>query len=88
MKLSKSDIVISSSTPVELFFDGIKAKATRIDYTHKIKKVLCEYLADIMKGDPSNRISKKPSDKSKKGVKRQFFDAVWQERTASCLSLS
>ena len=53
MKLSKSDIVISSSTTVELFFDGIKAKARRLDYTNKIKKVLCEYLADMLKGDPS-----------------------------------
>ena len=89
MKLSKSDIVISSSTPVELFFDGIKAKATRLDYTNKIKKVLCEYLADILKGDPSKvEFQKNHPEKPKKGVKRQFFDADWQERANEFVQLA
>ena len=89
MKLSKSDIVISQSTPVELFFDGIKAKATRIDYTNKIKKVLCEYLADILKGDPKKvEFQKNNPVKPKKGVKRQFFDADWQERATEFVQLA
>lgn len=89
MKLSKSDIVISQSTPVELFFDGIKAKATRIDYTNKIKKVLCEYLADILKGDPKKvEFQKNNPVKPKKGVKRQFFDADWQERANEFVQLA
>lgn len=43
MQLSKSDIEITERTAIQLFFDGIKADATRNDYTNKLKKVLCEY---------------------------------------------
>ncbi len=53
MQLHRSDIEITERTAVQLFNDGIKADATRYDYTNKLKKVLCEYLGPILKGEPA-----------------------------------
>ncbi len=89
MQLEKSDIEISERTVIELFFDGIRAKATRYDYTNKLKKVLCEYLAQILTGDPKKlEYQKNHPDKAKKGVKRQFLDADWQERANEFVELA
>jgi hypothetical protein len=89
MQLSQSDIQITERTAIQLFFDGIKADATRNDYTNKLKKVLCEYLGQILKGDPKKiENQKKYPDKPKKGVKRQFFDADWQERANELVKLA
>ena len=52
LKLSPNDVIISEKSVVDLFHDGIRAEATRYDYTNKLKKVLCEYLGDILHGDP------------------------------------
>jgi len=40
MNLSVNDVVTSDKSVVDLFFDGIRAEATKNDYTNKIKKVL------------------------------------------------
>lgn len=89
MQLSKSDIKITERTVIQLFYDGIKANATRIDYTNKLKKVLCEYLNQILQGDPKKiEYQKQHLDKPKKGVKRQFFDADWQERANELVKLA
>ena len=89
MQLSQSDIQITERTAIQLFYDGIKADATRNDYTNKLKKVLCEYLNQILQGDPEKvEYQKKYPDKPKKGVKRQFFDADWQERANEFVKLA
>ena len=44
MKLSPDDVIISEKSAVDLFHDGIRAEATRYDYTNKLKKVLSEYI--------------------------------------------
>ncbi len=89
MQLHRSDIEITERTAVQLFNDGIKADATRYDYTNKLKKVLCEYLGPILKGEPAKvEHQKKYPDKPKKGIKRQFFDADWQERANEFVDLA
>ena len=49
MELDPNDIKENSRTPIQLFNDGIKADVTRLDYTNKLKKVLCEFMAKILK---------------------------------------
>ena len=89
MQLDKSDIHITERNTIQLFNDGIKAEATRNDYTNKLKKVLCEYLSQILKGDPEKtEYQKNHPDKPKQGIKRQFLDADWQERADELVKLA
>ena len=48
MKLTPDDVIISEKSVVDLFHDGIRAEATRYDYTNKLKKVLCVLMAKIL----------------------------------------
>jgi len=89
MRLSPEDIEISEKSVVDLFLQGIRAQATKYDYTNKIKKVLCEYLGDILHGDPEKvEYQKNNPDPPKKGIKRQFSDADWEQRATELVSLA
>ena len=89
MKLSPDDIEISDKSVVDLFRDGIRADATRNDYTNKLKKVLCEYLGDILHGDPKKvEYQKNHPNPPKKGIKRQFYDADWEQRATELVNLA
>lgn len=52
MEIKPEEIVRAKLDPLELFRQGIKSDATRIDYTHKLKKIVCEFYKQILKGDP------------------------------------
>ena len=89
LKLSPNDVIISEKSVVDLFHDGIRAEATRYDYTNKLKKVLCEYLGDILHGDPKKiQYQKNHPNPPKKGIKRQFLDADWEQRATELVNLA
>ena len=80
MEIRPDEITIQKQKPISLFHQGIKADATRLDYTNKLKKVLCEFLHLVLKGDPS-LVEKQKLDTTKKmGVHRTFYDADFEAR--------
>lgn len=81
LKLSPDDVIISEKSVVDLFHDEIRAEATRYDYTNKLKKVLCEYLGEILHDDPINvECQKNHPNPPKKGIKLQFLDVDLEQR--------
>jgi hypothetical protein len=89
MNLSPDDVIISDKSVVDLFHDGIRAEDTRYDYTNKLKKVLCEYLGYILHGDPVKiEYQKNHPNPPKKGIKRQFLDADWEQRATELVNLA
>ncbi|MBT6646217.1 MAG: hypothetical protein HOB51_01665 [Thaumarchaeota archaeon] len=88
MELDPNDIEENIRTPIQLFNDGIKADATRLDYTNKLKKVLCEFMAKILVGDPQKvKNTKSNPTAPKTGRKRTFCDADYEERANELVSL-
>ncbi|WP_299290190.1 integrase [Nitrosopumilus sp.] len=81
MEIHPDEIVKTKNNPLELFYSSIRAEATKNDYERKLKKVLCEFLRPILKGDPElvKRQESEPKSK-KKGVKRKFSDADFEVR--------
>ena len=75
MQIKPEEILKLKETPINLFYQGIKSDATKFDYTNKLKKVLCEYLALVLKGDPSLNTQVK-----KRGIKRKFNDSDFEVR--------
>jgi hypothetical protein len=55
MKVTKDDLVKMEDDPIELFYHGIKADDTRVGYTTRLRRVLCEYLEDVLDGSFENR---------------------------------
>ncbi|MCV0401316.1 MAG: integrase [Nitrosopumilus sp.] len=81
MEIRPDEITKSKSKPLELFYSSIRAEATRKDYERKLKKVLCEFFAPILKGDPKLVQEDKTRYKTKsRGVKRTFSDADFEAR--------
>jgi len=80
MEIRPDEITIEKQKPISLFHQGIKADATRLDYTNKLKKVLCEFLRLVLKGDP-RLVEKQKQDSTKRpGVHRTFYDADFEAR--------
>lgn len=81
MELNPNDIIHEEKVPIQLFYDGIKADVTRLDYTNKLKKILCEFLAKVLVGNPEKvEYAKKNPIPQKKGRKRLFCDADFEDR--------
>ena len=57
MQILPEEVTQTYKNPIQLFYEGLTENATRIEYVNKLKKVLCEYLALVLKGDPE-KISK------------------------------
>ncbi len=53
MEINPEEIVKSKKTPIDNFYRSITAEVTKKDYERKLKKVLCEFLRPLIKGDPS-----------------------------------
>ena len=47
MKITKKSLVKLEDKPIELFYQGIRSQETRVSYTRKLRKILCEYLEEI-----------------------------------------
>lgn len=89
MELNPDEIEETNRTPIQLFHDGIKADVTRSDYTNKLKKVLCEFMAKILTGNPQKvETAKKNPSAPKTGRKRTFCDADYEERANELVALA
>jgi len=78
MKINPEEIVKEKHSPINLFYQGIKSEATKFDYTNKLKKVVCEYLQLVLKGDPE--LVMKPITKKSPGKHRTFNDVDFEQR--------
>jgi len=83
LKINPEEIIHTYQTPIKLFHQGIKADATRLDYTNKLKKIVCEFLENILVGNPEKvrQALSKPKPKGLvNGKQREFCDADFEER--------
>ena len=81
MEIKPDEIVKTRENPINLFYQGIRAKHTKEDYVRKLKKVLCEFLNPILVGDPKKVAEQKKIGFSKRsGIKPSYFDADFEER--------
>ncbi len=55
MKIEKDELVELDNEPIDLFYHGFKSKTTKDTYTRKLRKILCEYLEDILYGTFEDR---------------------------------
>ena len=56
MKLTKEEFERSQEqSPIELFYQGLRAKETKEKYTRTLKQILCKMLEDILDGDFEQR---------------------------------
>ncbi|EGG42215.1 putative Phage integrase family protein [Candidatus Nitrosarchaeum limnium SFB1] len=57
MKITKEEFQrIGQESPLELFYQGIKAKETREKYTRTLRHVFCKIFEDILEGDFEERV--------------------------------
>jgi hypothetical protein len=81
MEIRPDEIVKQKENPINLFYQGIKAKSTRVDYVRKMKKVLCEFMKPILVGDPVKvKAQMKIGMAKRHGVKPTFYDADFEDR--------
>lgn len=81
MEIQPDEILKTKENPIDLFYQGIKAKYTKEDYVRKLKKVLCEFLNPILVGDPQKVEEQKRNGHGKRsGVVPSYFDADFEER--------
>jgi hypothetical protein len=50
MKISKSEIQKVAEEPIGLFYQGIRAAATKESYTRTLRRILCEIFEDVLEG--------------------------------------
>ena len=55
MKITKKNMVKLEDEPIELFCQGIRSQETKVSYTRKLRKILCEYLEDLFDGGFESR---------------------------------
>jgi len=89
MQILPEEVTQTYKSPIQLFYEGLTENATRIEYVNKLKKVLCEYLALVLKGDPVKiENQKKNPSTQKRGIKRKFFDADFEDRAKELVELT
>lgn len=81
MQINPDDINRTKSNPLELFYQTIRADATKLDYDRKLRKLMCEILDPVLKGDPElvRKASETPQQK-RRGLKKSFCDADFEVR--------
>ncbi len=57
MKISKSEIQKVSDEPIGLFYQGIRAVATKEKYTRTLQRILCNFFEDVLEGTFEERAS-------------------------------
>ena len=81
MELKPEEIIQTKENPLELFYSSLKSEYTKKDYDRKLRKVMCEFLGPILKGDPELVKQQELQDHpTKRGIKRTFFDADYEIR--------
>lgn len=83
MKITQADIKKVTDDPFLNFDSSLKTAATKKAYHNRLKKILCEFLQDILTGDPNL-----PKTKShhKGGIERQFNDGDYELRVREFVS--
>ena len=80
MKINPDEITQTQETPLQLFYQGIKSSETKKDYDNKLKKVVCDFFAPILKGDPELVKQAKLKPKKPSFNERSFSDADYEGR--------
>lgn len=79
MELRPDEIKEFIEDPLEHFAKSFKAKATKETQTYTLKKILCEFLGPVLKGDPE--LVRQDKLIPKKGTQtQQFSTADWKTR--------
>jgi len=53
MEIHPEDIFKTDESPLTRFYNTFQSEQTKHDYDRKLKKVMCEFLATILVGDPN-----------------------------------
>jgi hypothetical protein len=53
MEIQPEEIFSSDESPLTRFYNTFQSEYTKQDYDRKLKKVMCEFLANILVGDPN-----------------------------------
>ena len=69
IKISEEDIENVNQNPLELFYQGIRAEATRDKYTRTLRRIVCDVLEDVLQGSFEDRVIQL--------VKRAKIDTDW-----------
>ena len=89
MQIHPDEITTTQKTSLQLFYEGIRSNATKRDYEIKLKKVTCDFLALVLKGNPDKVSKQKTGQKPRKrGIKRQFSDADFEDRVNELVTLT
>ena len=57
MKIRVEDLHEITSEPIKLFYEGIKSHETREKYTRTLRRILCDFLEDVLHGSFEERRS-------------------------------
>jgi hypothetical protein len=55
LKITRDNLMKIEDDPLESFYQGLKSPITKTSYTRKLKKILCEYLEDVLEGSFEKR---------------------------------
>ncbi|NIP61843.1 MAG: hypothetical protein GWN01_01930 [Nitrosopumilaceae archaeon] len=81
MELLPEEISEISESPLTRFYSTFNSNYTKKDYEIKLKKVMCEFLSKVLKGDPSKVEKELQTPKKKKpGAVRNFPVADFEDR--------
>ena len=56
-RITKDDLEDIHKNPLELFYQGIKAEATRDKYTRTLRRIVCDVLEDVLEGSFEDRVN-------------------------------
>jgi hypothetical protein len=56
IKISEEDLENTDQNPLELFYQGIRAEATRDKYTRTLRRIVCDILEDVLQGSFEERV--------------------------------
>lgn len=68
IKINDNDLTETTENPLELFYQGIRADATRDKYTRTLRRLVCDTLEEILHGTFEERVTELV-DKSRKNPK-------------------
>jgi len=81
LQVKPEEIKKLKETPSELFFSSLTVPATRRNYTASLKKILCEFLGPVLKGDPELITQQIAGYKNQeKENKKPYWDADFEVR--------
>jgi hypothetical protein len=81
LQVKPEEIKKLNETPSELFFSSLTVPATKRNYIASLKKILCEFLGQVLKGDPE-LINQQIAEYKKQKLenKKPYWDADFEVR--------